>query len=600
MNKKITALLTSAAMMFSLSTAAFTSNAEGNVPTAAASSEQEVHHCEMCGAELPEGTLPSPIGVWVCEDCHAQGMGGTTIPRGTTVTTTEVTTCTTTRPGGGEDQHMFSLSIVDENNDPVTASDIKVLVMYEDDSVDVLDYKGLSCWINMYDMGGRVVISEAPSQYIIIDESSADFPADGGSVVLRLGNRTICSTSTAGNTETGVTTTETATTTYPVEGEELGIYVYDSDTNELVGGAKLEIYYDDYSTETFESRSDNPVIHKHDGRMGTITVLSIPSGYELIGSDEYNFIETSQFAMFYLRKKGSVSTTTSTFSQIITTSVISSSVTMTTITTGFTAPKAKFEMPETSVLYPGNSSMECPYTSFMASWVEFSADSPYITFEQPRIELTNGQSGRFKFVTAPDTPEGDVIITATFCNWLTGEISTSEMLLYLRYTSIGGDAVKQVRLTDETVYAVDETGIILSDSGKFIAGSSLARTSLSSLEAGAKINAVFFYTINNDGTKTVSGVNDLCCTADPEDLEALTPSLTGDSNCDGEVNMADAVLVMQAVTNPDKYGIGRVEGINLLGAANCDVDGGGITLSDAMMIQQFKLGIIQKLPENNK
>ena len=143
MNKKITALLTSAAMMFSLSTASFMSYAEEITPDTAAVSQEEVHHCEMCGAELPEGTFPSPIGVWVCEDCHAQGMGGTTIPRGTTVTTTEVTTCTTTRPGGGEDQHMFSLSIVDENNDPVTASDIKVLVMYEEDSVDVRRCSGL-------------------------------------------------------------------------------------------------------------------------------------------------------------------------------------------------------------------------------------------------------------------------------------------------------------------------------------------------------------------------------------------------------------------------------------------------------------------------
>ena len=430
-NKKITALLTSAAMLLSLSTASFMSYAEEITPDTAAVSQEEVHYCEMCGAELPEGTFPSPIGVWVCEDCHAQGMGGTTIPCGTTVTTTEVTTCTTTLPGGGEDQDMFLLSIVDENNDPVTASDIKVLVMYEDDSVDVLDYKGLSCWINMYDMGGKVVISEAPSQYIITDESSADFPADGGSVVLRLGNSTICSTSTAGNTETGVTTTETATTTYPVEGEEICICALDKDTEQFIGGVTFEFYYDDYSTENITTESGVPYIHKHNGRSGTITLISVPEGYECVpgASREYNFVDTSQFAMFYLRKKGSVSTTTSTFSQIITTSVISSSVTMTTITTGFTAPKAKFEMPETSVLYPKNSSMECPYTSFMASWVEFSADSPYITFEQPRIELTNGQSGKFKFATAPDTPEGDVIITATFCNWLTGEISTAEMIL---------------------------------------------------------------------------------------------------------------------------------------------------------------------------
>ena len=73
----------------------------------------------------------------------------------------------------------------------------------------------------------------------------------------------------------------------------------------------------------------------------------------------------------------------------------------------------------------------------------------------------------------------------------------------------------------------------------------------------------------------------------------------GDANCDGSVNIADAVLVMQVVTNPDKYAQGKTEkSITAKGERNADVDTSvkGLTNRDALMIQKFKLGIIDKLP----
>ena len=57
-------------------------------------------------------------------------------------------------------------------------------------------------------------------------------------------------------------------------------------------------------------------------------------------------------------------------------------------------------------------------------------------------------------------------------------------------------------------------------------------------------------------------------------------NLYGDANCDFEVSMADAVLIMQSLANPDKYvldGIGRI---------NADMDGDGITNADALAIQK--------------
>lgn len=64
--------------------------------------------------------------------------------------------------------------------------------------------------------------------------------------------------------------------------------------------------------------------------------------------------------------------------------------------------------------------------------------------------------------------------------------------------------------------------------------------------------------------------------------------LRGDANVDGEVNLADAVLIMQNQANPSKYKISDQ------GLLNGDVDqtGNGLTNKDALKIQQYTLGMI--------
>jgi hypothetical protein len=70
-------------------------------------------------------------------------------------------------------------------------------------------------------------------------------------------------------------------------------------------------------------------------------------------------------------------------------------------------------------------------------------------------------------------------------------------------------------------------------------------------------------------------------------------TLWGDANCDNETNMADAVLIMQTIANPDKYKLTDQ------GKTNADVStpGSGITNKDALAIQKYKLGLIDELPE---
>ena len=77
--------------------------------------------------------------------------------------------------------------------------------------------------------------------------------------------------------------------------------------------------------------------------------------------------------------------------------------------------------------------------------------------------------------------------------------------------------------------------------------------------------------------------------------------LYGDANLDSNVDVSDAVLVMQSMANPDKYGErGNDPGhLTEQGRKNADVSGNGdgITSKDALAIQKFKLGLISELPE---
>ena len=70
-------------------------------------------------------------------------------------------------------------------------------------------------------------------------------------------------------------------------------------------------------------------------------------------------------------------------------------------------------------------------------------------------------------------------------------------------------------------------------------------------------------------------------------------AVKGDTNCDGQLDMADAVLIMQALANPNKYGLGGTAERHLTeqGKINGDMDGDGLTVGDAQAIQEILLGL---------
>jgi len=61
----------------------------------------------------------------------------------------------------------------------------------------------------------------------------------------------------------------------------------------------------------------------------------------------------------------------------------------------------------------------------------------------------------------------------------------------------------------------------------------------------------------------------------------------GDANCDGKINMSDAVLIMQSISNPSEYTISEQ------GRKNADVvDGDGVTNKDALAVQMTEAKLL--------
>ena len=79
-------------------------------------------------------------------------------------------------------------------------------------------------------------------------------------------------------------------------------------------------------------------------------------------------------------------------------------------------------------------------------------------------------------------------------------------------------------------------------------------------------------------------------------------TMWGDANCDSAVDMGDAVIIMQALANPNKYGINGSDShhISEQGLRNADVYeyGSSLTSSDALSVQKYLLHLIKELPES--
>lgn len=106
-------------------------------------------------------------------------------------------------------------------------------------------------------------------------------------------------------------------------------------------------------------------------------------------------------------------------------------------------------------------------------------------------------------------------------------------------------------------------------------------------------------TTTTTATETTTSTVTTTVTA-PDVTDEPVSSVSGDANCDGAVDMADVVLIMQALANPNKYDIGGSDpnAITEAGKLNADVDPSvsGLTTNDALAIQNYLLKKLPSLP----
>ena len=85
----------------------------------------------------------------------------------------------------------------------------------------------------------------------------------------------------------------------------------------------------------------------------------------------------------------------------------------------------------------------------------------------------------------------------------------------------------------------------------------------------------------------------------PTEIRPVKRTVWGDANCDDRVDLSDAILIMQSIANPNKYGLGGTAktAITAKGKLQADVDTSvkGVTGNDAVMIQKYLLKIIKSL-----
>ena len=101
-------------------------------------------------------------------------------------------------------------------------------------------------------------------------------------------------------------------------------------------------------------------------------------------------------------------------------------------------------------------------------------------------------------------------------------------------------------------------------------------------------------TTTSAAPETTTSAPDETTTAPVITSGALAAKVYGDANCDDNVDVSDAVIIMQSISNPSKYSL------TAQGKANGDVSnrGDGITNADALSVQKYKLQLIEKLPES--
>ena len=193
--------------------------------------------------------------------------------------------------------------------------------------------------------------------------------------------------------------------------------------------------------------------------------------------------------------------------------------------------------------------------------------------------LTNLSPNLFYYCKALKSIKLPANLTSIGKNAFYNCIALSEIELPVNLKSIDYEAFKLCKAL---------TSIVIPDNVTSIGSNAFSSSGLAEITLGSKIQTIGMSAFDNTGIESaiyrgskkswskvsVDHYNDpledhIICIAEP-----------GDANGDGETSIADAVLIMQALSNSDEYSLSDI------GEINADVlDNDGVSSADALVIQ---------------
>ena len=150
---------------------------------------------------------------------------------------------------------------------------------------------------------------------------------------------------------------------------------------------------------------------------------------------------------------------------------------------------------------------------------------------------------------------------------------------YTSYATTEGSNLDGGKILDKAGKPVD------AESGTTTTATKLPGTTTTTTTAGTTTTKITFITTTTI-TTTETTTETTTATISTGDISY------GDANEDKEVSLADAVLIMQSLANPDTYSLTEQ------GTKNADVvgKGDGVTTSDALAIQMYNIKLIESFP----
>ena len=171
------------------------------------------------------------------------------------------------------------------------------------------------------------------------------------------------------------------------------------------------------------------------------------------------------------------------------------------------------------------------------------------------------------------------------------EMTTTTTTIITEETVSTSKAIANVEITEVTdntllVKPVGNSAKLLRISDKYTLSLQQFKKDNIDIEpvVGMKLEITYNGTIATSYPASFSGVQKITVISDN------IQNIIGDANCDGELSMADAVIIMQSLANPDKYGENGTAETHITeqGRKNADIAGenDGITNADALAIQK--------------